>query len=309
MHADDLDEWTPFAIHWEEPEPLIEWCHLGERRFVEPWFDQTIHSRRCDPDYRHGTRVTPARALNAIPQHPPAGFIFHTSRCGSTLVARMLASLPQTRILSEPAILDSVLFDGSAQLRLLRGIVAALGKSTTYFIKFSSRAILAMPLIRRAFPYVPWAFLYREPLEILGAQLQVPAASLPPGIAQAGLMDGDPAELERMPPPEFWTRVLATRCAAALDSYDPASALLVNYRELPNVVWERLLPFFGITCLPEEIRQMSAVATQNAKNPSRHFEADGDRKRRASPPEVHALIDSLVMPHYRQLESIRLHRI
>ena len=322
MDTDDLAEWTPIAIRWEEPEPVIKWCRLGERRFVEPFFDQTIHNWRNDPDYRHGLRVTPAQALNdlqeSMPGPPPAGFIFHASRCGSTLVAQMLASIARNRVLSEPDILDSLLaaarrssLTGDRTLRLLRGIVGALGRpprqpERSYFVKFSSAAILAMPLIRRAFPDVPWVFLYRDPLEILGAQLHVTGDRLPPGLAQAGLLDGDPAEFERMPPADFWARVLVSRCAAALEWYQPGRTLLLNYPQLPGAVWEILRPFFGATCSPEDIERMRSAATRNAKAPSRSFVADSDRKRRAVTPAVHALVDSLVMPLYRRLESIRI---
>ncbi|CAN0443494.1 unnamed protein product, partial [Hapterophycus canaliculatus] len=32
---------------------------------------------------------------------PPKGFVYHETRCGSTLVANMLAALPPSRVFSE----------------------------------------------------------------------------------------------------------------------------------------------------------------------------------------------------------------
>src|SRR5258708_6325171 len=154
---------------------------MGGRRFVEPLFDQTIHQHQ--QEIPCANRTTSAAALlarmAALPERPPTGFIFHASRCGSTLVAQMLASLPRNIVLSEPAILDSVLYPPTCgrsttdaeQLQLLRAVVGALGYprhpgEQQCFVKFSSRAISKMPLIQSVFPEVPWIFLYREPLEI-----------------------------------------------------------------------------------------------------------------------------------------------
>jgi hypothetical protein len=320
MAADDWIDWIPFAIRWEPSGPLVEWCHLGARRFVEPFFDQTIQQRQRDPDYHHSFRTTPAQALHEFQSAhaalSPTGFLFHASRCGSTLVTQMLASAPQNRVLSEPNILDSVLAAprrDSSTIELLRAIVGALGVSwrpeeRSYFIKFSSRAIHAMPLIRRAFPKVPWAFVYREPLEILGAQIRGSGEALAPGLANAGLLEGNPAELDGMRPEEFWTRILASRYRAALEEYQPESALLVNYRELPDAVWESLLPFFGLTCSLEEGDRMRAVARLNAKDSSRSFTDDSALKRSAVSGMARTLVEELVGPHYRQLESLRLER-
>ena len=43
------------------------------------------------------------------PGLPPSGFIFHMSRCGSTLAARMLAASPRNIVLSEADPIDYVL--------------------------------------------------------------------------------------------------------------------------------------------------------------------------------------------------------
>jgi hypothetical protein len=326
MEPDDLTEWTPFSLRWERSGPVVDWRRLGGRRFVEAFFDQSIHKHQ--QEIPGANRTTPAGALlarvAALPERPPTGFIFHASRCGSTLVAQMLTSLPRNIVLSEPAILDSVLHPvfysktcgGSVtdaeQAQLLRAVVRALGhprhpEEQHCFVKFSSRAIAKMPLIQHAFPDVPWTFLYRDPQEIIGAYLRFGFASdrLPPGVADAGLIEGDPAELAEMRPEEFWARVLAARFSDALRCCQPGKTLLMNYTQLPEAVCGPMLKLFAVTCSPEEIECMRRAATFNAKAPSREFRNDSDRKRGAVPENVRTLVDSLVMPHYRKLESIR----
>lgn len=320
MKPDDLAEWMPFSLRWERSGPVLDWRRMGGRRFVEPLFDQSIHKHQ--QEIPGANRTTPAETLLArmamLPERPPTGFIFHASRCGSTLVAQMLASLPRNIVLSEPAILDSVLHPTTCgrlatdaeQAQLFRAVVAALGrprhrKEQQCFVKFSSRAISKMPLIQRIFPDVPWIFLYREPQEIMGAYLRFPADRLPPGIADAGLIEGDPAELAGMRPEEFWAHVLAARFSDALRFYQPGKVLLMNYTQLPEAVCGPMLKFFAATCSPEDIECMRGAATFNAKVPSRTFQNDNDQKRGKVSANVRTLVDSLVMPHYRKLESIR----
>ena len=314
--------WIPFALRWEPAGPVIDWCYVGAHRFVEPFFDQAIEQRQRHGDDRDRLRATSAEALNNLLECrqglPPAGFIFHASRCGSTLVAQMLASIPHCRVLSEPAILGTLFRAARREgfcvddwhVRSLRGIVAALGMPAEqserhFFIKFDSAAILTMPLIRRAFPEVPWVFVYREPMEILGAHFLQPVHGLPPGVAQLGLIEGDSSAFEHMPPEEFWTRVLSRRFEEALEAYEFGKGLLLNYRQLPEAVWQSLLPHFGAACSPEEIVCMRAASRLYAKNPSRAFVPDGELKQRAASPVLRAQAETLVMPHYRRLESIR----
>src|SRR5260370_36908562 len=98
---------VPYSIRWEPSPPDIVWRHLGTERLVEPFFDQTIERRRRDPDNRVHDRVTSTEGLDCLPAvRPPAGFIFHTSLCGSTLVAHVFAPVPEHRVIYDEMILS-----------------------------------------------------------------------------------------------------------------------------------------------------------------------------------------------------------
>src|SRR5262249_57696026 len=96
---------------WTGGGPLVDWWHLGGVRFTDPFFEQTIATAMAHPFnllFRPATQLR-ALAAPATPELRPAGLIFHMSRCGSTLVAQMLAALAGNVVLSEPTPLDHVL--------------------------------------------------------------------------------------------------------------------------------------------------------------------------------------------------------
>src|SRR5947208_3470516 len=69
------------------------------------------------------------------PALEPDGFVFHQSRCGSTLAARMLGALPRSTSVSEAPPIDSILQLGLAvgwsearRSAALRVIVGAYGR-------------------------------------------------------------------------------------------------------------------------------------------------------------------------------------
>jgi hypothetical protein len=73
------------------------------------------------------------------PGLPPTGFIFHMSRCGSTLVSQMLASIPDNVVISEAGPIDAVVqaqatlpdLDHDRHAEWLRGVIGALGQPRT----------------------------------------------------------------------------------------------------------------------------------------------------------------------------------
>lgn len=317
MPPDDPTEWTPIALRWENGGPMIDWRRMTGRRFIEPFFEQTVHKHQQETPSANRTTSAETLLSAAPPERQPTGFIFHASRSGSTLVAQMLAASPRNVVLSEPAVVNQVLrprppdaISVEDHVRLVRAIIGALSRSAdpltqNCFIKFSSPAISKMALIRRALPRIPWVFLYREPLEIVGAQLRLSGERLPPGIVDGGLLDGDPARLAAMPPSEFWSRVLAARLCDALRFHEPGMSSLMNYAELPDAALAPMLRFFAVSCSPDEIAMMREAALWDAKMPCRRFTSDSDEKRRAVPIGAHSLVERLAMPHYRRLEELR----
>ncbi len=178
MEPAQLSSWVPIEVYWHHTQLMVDWCYMGNRRFTEPFFEQTINALLRHPFnllFRHQTPIDGLAELQAVqPGVPPAGFIFHMSRCGSTLIAQLLAALPQCIVLSEAGPIDTVVrahhhhpgISDDQRCVWLRSLLGALAQrrheqEQHFVIKFDSWNIMDLPIIRRAFPTVPWVFVYR----------------------------------------------------------------------------------------------------------------------------------------------------
>lgn len=128
--SSSLDGWTPIRVHWRD-EPVVEWCWTDDLPFADPFFVQTIERALRSPFSLLFRRETPIGELDELePGLEPNGFVFHVSRCGSTLVSGMLASSPRHLVLSEPLPVDHVLrarASDDERVKWLRWMVSALG--------------------------------------------------------------------------------------------------------------------------------------------------------------------------------------
>ena len=102
----------PIRLFWQGSEPLVEWCYLGRERFTHPFFDSTIQlalQRPFNSLFRqHTTMAALGEWSQRSPGMRPSGFIFHMSRCGSTVVSQMLAALAEHVVVSEAGPLDAL---------------------------------------------------------------------------------------------------------------------------------------------------------------------------------------------------------
>jgi hypothetical protein len=299
---------------------MLDWCYLGGLRFTAPFFDQTVAEAVKRPFsllFRHQTPIETLAELNAArPGLEPTGFIFHMSRCGSTLISQMLAALPQNIVISEPRLLEFVFAEhprhGSIsqeqRTSWLQAVVRALSwrrnpAEEHFFIKFDSWHTVFLPLIRRAFPRVPWVFVYREPLAVIASHEREPAAQMVPGALDPPQIGLDPADLARMTLDEYCSRVLARICSAALGQLPDPNALFLNYSRLPDAVLDPSIPFFKLNYSESDRRLMREKAAFDAKSPSEQF----DPGRRNAPPTVSPetvrMAQELLFPLHARLEK------
>ena len=313
-----LDGWIPLGFEWDGPNPAVDWCYLGRMRFTEPFFENTMLRAMQQPArvlFRRKTAVDMLEERALIhPGIPPTGFVFHMSRCGSTLVSQMLAASQENVVISEGWPIDAAInadlrhpeATAEQRTRWLRGVVHALGQprlgtERRYFVKFDATHTIDLPVVRRAFPKVPWIFLYRDPVEVLVSQLRRRAAWTMPGIVRVrgvGLTAEAFAE-----PGEYVADLLARICESALDAGNEGGAMFVNYRELPGAAYDTLASHWGCRWYDGELQRMRLAAARDAKQPERVFSADSERKQSEAGERLREICSRKLGHLYRRLEA------
>jgi gluconate kinase len=320
-----LAGWLPISVSWASEQPQIDWRFFGEERLTAPFFDDSVSRVSARPFVQTFRRLTDFAVAEQWAKRSPGlrpdGFIFHMSRCGSTLVAQMLAARDDSVVLSEPPPIDAILSGGGGvsddqRTRWLRAMMSALGQRRSgherhLFVKFDSWHIGQLPLIARAFPDTPWIFLYRDPQAVLASHLRQRGAHTVPTLIDPGLFGMTQAEALALSPAAYCARVLGALCAAAGRFAGGGDEIagrgqLINYDQLPEALFETILPHFAIDVSPEQRTAMQAATNSHSKNRTADFSAAQD----APPlsPDAALMADHHIQAAWHRLESLRMTR-
>lgn len=313
--------WLPARTVYAEAQPAFDWTWFGSAPLDAPFYEDSIRRYAARPFSRmFRTRTTldaiirgAVRGAESTPA--PAGFIHHMSRCGSTLAAQTFAALPGTIVLSEAEPFDAVVrwaIESGApqedQIAALRAIAAALGRDRSgntrrVIFKLDSWHVLALPLLRAAFPDTPWVYLYRDPLEILVSQQRMRGIHTVAGLLPTAALDIPGAA--GMDGTDYAASVLARTGQAVLDHWHVGGGLLVDYAQLPAAIVSAIAPHFGIVPDAADRVAMTAVAMRDAKEPGRPFTPDSAEKRQAASPAVRRAARDIAAPVHARLDTLR----
>jgi hypothetical protein len=314
--------WLPVGVVTQSDGVFVDWLRFGPEPLTEPFFEQSIRSALFRPFNRMfryrmtlGDFIADARHQQTLGSGlPPRGFIFHMSRCGSTLVTRMLAALTKNIVISEAAPIDGAVQLGrmadSADLNIeiLRAMILAFtrpraGNERHAFFKLDCWHALSLPLFERAFPNTPWLFLYRDPVEVMVSQMRERGTQMVPAflsLAEFGI-DGS-----GIPDDDYCAQVLGRICTAAADRLAARGSrgLAINYRELPDALPHRILPHVGVVYSPAELETMRRVTRYDAKLPQMKFASDGADKQQSASSALRAATEHHLGAAIRRLESL-----
>ena len=301
--------------------PGLTWMNMSDVELREPFFQQTVDRVR-DEEPRRGDLFTGFDTLlqldQFLPRVRPAGFIFHSSRCGSTLLANACRALDDSIVLSEANVIDKLVarfitdagddpVKSSLYSVLLRAAVNALAYSDRVneprvFVKFSCCGVSQLERIARIWPDVPWVFLYRDPVETIVSNIQA---------APAWLLDEDrrilahitgtaPAAVEEMSLEELCARSIGSFYATALGVAN-GNCMLLNYNQLSVI---DVLKFFNVSPSAEELERITSGSRSYSKEASgaREFVPDAEAKQNSASNRVRQLAQQFAMGPYQLLE-------
>lgn len=285
--------WTPVAFSADKG---VGWADLSDQRFDRPFFFQNIDSWTGRGGEIRWTDPRVLGDLDALPSREPDLMIAHASRCGSTLLARMMAAAPRAVLVSEPTLLTDItthaLTDPEAPtVAMLRQAVRALGRirfgdEGRYVLKLSSGATRFLPALRAAVPDAPILWLQRQPEEIFMSELRAPSHWV-------GRHGPEPLEVRA-----FRKIALGFLAATAFVTDD---MLVLDYRDLPDAAWTHVARFLRLNLDAEEVAAMERLTRNHAKSGEQWAP-------RLDPDLAPALAESVareIVPLYMQLDRRR----
>jgi hypothetical protein len=261
----------------------------------------------------------------------PAGFIFHLSHCGSTLIANALKTSERAVVVSESRAISQLLRsrpEGSSRYlreqweRTRRDLLSSLfsvfahyrtGEPRPLAIKFVSLDIIGMRLLRSHWPEVPCVVVIRDPVEVMVTALRergwIAFQDHPAHACELFGWTDLPRPVSAMIKEEFCGRLLGTLCKSALAAMtegQPGKCLVVDYLDLSPQRMHEIAAFFGIE-LPEG-KAVEQVFQTYAKDPEKtvQYRDDRDLKQKLATVLVRSAANQFAMDAYAELSRRRV---
>jgi len=346
VHLKDISIQSRTALTQEEPNyggVVGHFCSLNWNLHKEdpskyPMFrDLVSHSPSCDDPFAMDlSEILPLVRTHDV-QNPdsvhamyPAGFVFHESRCGSTLAANSLAAMDpdKHRVYSEsnPSItaLKACGTHGSGcppgrAAQLIRDVLYLMGRTDDVlerrlFFKIQSIGTKSIHVMREAFPDVPWVFIYREPVQVMMSQIAngVERANCvrqmrdldPKSIA---LMKENGKSLSTLESEDKCALHLNTLCQAALNELEEpeSNGMPVNYNVMVNN-FSMITSHFGMDMTDEYAERIEAVGSKYSKgrgHRGKEWKDDSEKKDTMANEKVKDAADEFLSDSYDLLEE------
>lgn len=283
--------WIPIKLYPEDENLLCRWLYVGDKNFTEPFFDETISACRSLPENGHLRRsmsstdvlVDWAKEVDVI---EPTAFIFHISRCGSTLISQMLGMKPSNIILSEVPFFDDLLRYGKmhhCMPEILPQLKAALGfygakrneNHQQLFIKTDSWHIHFYKELRALYTTVPFFLLYRKPDEVIRSQQKKRGMQAIPNLLEADIFGFDKDKISTIPLDEYMGMVIESYLTAFLEILkNDKAAYAINYHDGAMHITDTIASVTRMPITDAEKLLMQKRAGFHAKFPEQVFKEE-----------------------------------
>jgi hypothetical protein len=209
MQQSPIANWIPYKLNYTSQGWAVKWLDLADKRMVLPFFDETIHVCRIKQRERSSLESLSvmdfvAEAGKDLTALEPSAFVFHVSRCGSTLLSQAFSAPEENIVVAEAPLLDEILRAPEHQPDLpnetreawFRAAIRLMGqqrnfKEQHYIIKLDSWHIHFYELLRQWYPHTPFFFLYRKPDEVIASHDKRRGIHSVPGMVSPTLLKTD----------------------------------------------------------------------------------------------------------------------
>lgn len=282
--------WVPYKLLPQQAneELLCKWLYLGTKLMTAPFFDQTISECKSLPENsKLRSSLSTVSVFEAWTEQTesikPTAFIFHVSRCGSTLLSQLLSLMEENIVLSEVPFFDELLRRGFTQqqmndmLPVLKSAITLYGtkrnnSQKNLFIKTDSWHIHFYRELRLLYPDVPFIFLYRRPDEVIRSHQKLRGMQAVPGVIEPALFGFKADEAIQMNLDEYTAAVLETyyKGITAIITKDK-NTIAINYNEGAMNMMNKIAAFTKLKIQPHDADAMMQRAEFNAKHPDKKF--------------------------------------
>jgi len=284
--------WIPYQLKFHHHQYICNWLYTGHLEYNDPFFIETLLKSKAHVYNSGPVRVQSemsvlkewAETLDAV---QPMAFIFHISRCGSTLLSQALALKDEHIVLSEVPFIDELLQQSEkenwpAALDVKMILKAAFdfygqnksGTKKHLFVKTDSWHIYFLELLREIYPNVPFILLYRRPDEVIRSQQKKRGTQAVPGLIPDHILGIEPLlnfSLDQHMANVIESYLTSFKRIACYDSL----TLLVNYNEGIENISRRVAGFCGAELDNADFEEIVNRGQFDAKNPDRIFNEEG----------------------------------
>jgi len=261
----------------------------------------------------------------------PNGFVFHESRCGSTLASNALAVMEpsQHRVYSEAMPTFKVLakceMNGNScpkgtTVSLLRDVIYVMGRTNDQneqrmFMKLQSISTKFIDLFLEAFPSTPWIFIYRNPVEVMMSQFTYGASNancvrqfqnVPDDVKK--ILSNNGKTESTLSPEEKCAIHLGSLCKAGSKALSAThTGRAVNYEGLSKNLVSKVIPnHFGVPMTEDARERITIISSKYSKgrgNRKSKWKDDSERKKDRATPEIKQASELFLGSSYIQLED------
>ncbi len=285
-------DWAPYRLErLKRPEQgqewLCRWFSRAGRRYSEPFFQETV--TRCLGEQPNGKPYASFSSLDFLAHAAknadavaPSAFIFHVSRCGSTLLAQLLGLDRAHIVLSEVPLIDQLLrlplrsdISHDAAASMLQATIVLLGErrfgETRLFVKLDSWHIHYAGLLRALYPDTPFILLSRTPHEILRSQRAERGTHAVPGLLEPALFGLCAEDVSDCDADSYLGKVLAYYYARFAELAHDRRNLLLDFRLGPQEMMQRLAQHIGMEIGADMRQQIRERSRFHSKRPHNAF--------------------------------------
>jgi Aspartyl/Asparaginyl beta-hydroxylase len=243
-------EWIPTKLIKKDANWFTQWLYLNDKRFTKPFFGETLSQCKLHPyNYASNQHISSIQEMIEISENfpfvEPTAFIFHISRCGSTLLTQLLSTDERHIAVAEAPLLDAILnlYNKEKDISesniddIFQASVHLLGRKRTgkeahFFIKLDSWHAFFYPILRRLYPSTPFILLCRTPEEVFYSQKKQAGLHAIPNMLDPALFGLTVNDMNPNDPDTYLGKVLESYYTAFMNILENDNkAHLINYKD------------------------------------------------------------------------------